>query len=66
MKRIAIKDLTGSQEVEVGSGDEGIVILQQNAGSMSFMFLIRPEQAKELAAALLKHAAQFEHDMPLE
>ena len=65
MKRIAIKNFTGTQEVEVGS-DEDTVILRQSAGSMSFLFFMTYEQAQELSAALLKHAAQFEPDMPLE
>ena len=65
MKRIAIKNFTGTQEVEVGS-DEDTVILRQSAGSMSFLFFMTPEQAQELSDALLMHAAKFEPDMPLE
>ena len=65
MKRIAIKNWIGSQQIEVGS-DEDTVILRHSAGSMSFLFFMTYEQAQELSAALLKHASQFEPDMPLE
>lgn len=65
MKRIAIKNFTGSQQIEVGS-DEDTVMIRQESGSMSFLFFMTPEQAQELSDALLRHASQFEPDMPLE
>ena len=65
MKRIAIKNWIGSQQIEVGS-DEDTVLIRQDGGSMSFVFHMTPEQAQELSDALLMHASQFEPDMPLE
>ena len=65
MKRIAIKNWTGSQELQVDSDDDTVMI-RQEGGSMSFLFFMTPEQAEELADALLTHASKFEIDMPLE
>ena len=65
MKRIAIKNWIGSQQIEVSS-DEDTVSIRQAEGSMSFLFFMTPEQAQELSDALLMHASQFEPDMPLE
>lgn len=65
MKRIAIKNWTGYHEIQVDS-DEDTVMIRQEGGSMSFLFFMTPEQARELSDALLMHAAKFETDMPLE
>ena len=48
MKRIAIKNWIGSQQIEVCS-DEDMVMISQEGGSMSFLFFMTPEQARELA-----------------
>jgi hypothetical protein len=59
-----IKQFTNSDELEVSSGKHetcgALVSLGQWAGSMRFTFSMTPEQAKQLAVALIVHAESLE------
>ena len=58
----SISDFTGHQWIEISrprNDDRQIISLKQNRGPMSFGFLMTPEQARELAAALIEAADSF-------
>ena len=58
----SIRDFTGHQWIEIGhsrNDDRQIISLKQNRGPISFWFLMTPEQAREMAAALIEAADSF-------
>lgn len=65
MKRIAIKNFTDTQELDV-SISKDYVCISQSSGSVFFHFAMTHEQAHQLADELVRLANKIEPDMPVE
>ena len=66
MDNIVIKNFTKMQELHVGSSINedhrigALVTVAAHAGSMAMHFSMRPDQARYMAIALIKHAENLD------